>query len=237
MISNLNPKFKAFNYYQNASPLNSIKFSGRGKSNPLEGDKLIIRTPEAGLVKQNSFLHPNLELRQKADQEKGVFATGPVKKGEIVCIFVGDILSEDEVKKLPRDLQNKTLQLAPKIYQIASKDPENTKAFDAAEHFNHSCDPNLYLTGNNVLIAARDIKDGEELCYDYGTSDTQGNPDTQAGWECNCGSPNCRHANSPDAYKTIIPRLSQKFGENRALDFVADYIKKIFLSTKENISN
>jgi len=91
------------------------------QQDPLSGDKLIIRTPKEGLIKQNSFLHPNLELKNKTAEEKGVFATGAINKGEIVCIFVGDIFSETELKKLPMDLQRKTLQLAPDIYQLASK--------------------------------------------------------------------------------------------------------------------
>ena len=136
------------------------------QQDPLSGDKLIIRTPKEGLIKQNSFLHPNLELKNKTAEEKGVFATGAINKGEIVCIFVGDIFSETELKKLPMDLQRKTLQLAPDIYQLASKNPNNKEAFDAAEYFNHNCDPNLFLTGNNVLIAAKDIKAGDIVSVD-----------------------------------------------------------------------
>jgi len=196
---------------------------------PLEGDKLIIRTPKEGLVKQNSFLNPNLELRDKDPYSKAVYATGDIGKGEIVCIFVGDILTEKELKQLPQGLQKASLQLAPKIYQIGSKNPDNKKGFDAAEFFRHSCDANLYLTGNNILIAARDIKPGEELCYDYGTSDTQGNPDTE-GFKCECHSPNCRGDNSPEAYKTIIPKMQEKYGKERGLDFVAQYIKEMFLA-------
>ncbi|MDD3435757.1 MAG: SET domain-containing protein [Candidatus Gastranaerophilales bacterium] len=197
------------------------------KQDPLEGDKLVISTPKEGLVKQNSFLHPNLKLKYKSNGERGVFATGEVKKGEIVCIFVGDIFTADELKKLPEDLQRKTLQLAPDIYQLASKNPNDTKAFDAAEYFNHSCEPNLFLTGNNILIAGRDIKPSEELTFDYGTSDTLGNPDI--GWKCDCGATNCRGENTPDAYRGIIAKLSEKYGQERALDLVANYIKQMYL--------
>lgn len=228
----------AFSNYNQISNINSLKKTPiisfkQGQENPLDPlkqDKLVIRTSKEGLVKKNSFLHPNLELRDKGEETKGVFATGPINKGEIVCIFVGDIFTRAELEKLPMDLQCRTLQLAPDIYQLASKDPKNKEAFDAAEFFNHSCEPSLFLTGNNVLIAAKDIKAGEELTYDYGTSDTKGNPDTLAGWKCNCGAEDCRGENSPEAYRAIIAKLREKYGATRALDFVSDYIKKIYLN-------
>lgn len=201
------------------------------QQNVLNGDKLVIHTPKEGLVKQNSFLHPNLELRDKPNNEKGVFATGPIKQGEIVCIFVGDILTKAEVDKLPVELQCKTLQLAPEIYQIGSKNPNDK--LDAAEHFNHSCDPNVLLTGNNVLVAGRDIQPGEEICYDYRTSDTGDNPDIKAHWKCTCNSKNCSGWIGPDDYKKVIPEMVKKFGTN-GMDFVGHYIKQMY---KQNMAN
>ena len=65
------------------------------------------------------------------------------------------------------------------------------------------------------MIAAKTIKSGKELCCDYRTSDTKGNPDTQT---------------SPEAYKIIIPQLSSQYGQKRAFDFVAHYIKEMYLT-------
>lgn len=217
------------NLYNQNNPNNIIPF--RGKTDFAQ-KIFVLKTPKKGLVKHNSFLHPNLKLVTKPDGEKGVFATGKIKKDEIVCIFVGDFLTGKEVSQLPQSMQCKTLQVAGDIFQIGSKDPENLKAFDAAEHFNHSCQPNLFLTGNNILVAERRIKKGEELFYDYGTSDTFGNPDTVAGWKCTCGAPNCRGENNPEAYKKIIPDLAKKYGLDKALNMVADYIAKIYTSIK-----
>lgn len=224
MLVNFQYKTNTYPINYNDSTSNMISFSGKAKA---ARDLFTIRTPREGLIKQNSFLHPRLKLIGRTGQKR-VVATGRINAGEIVCIFVGYILTGRQVKRLPKALQCKTLQLAPDIFQLASKNPKNKRAFDAAEHFNHSCDPNLFLTGNNVLVAKRNIEPGEELCYDYGTSDTQGNPDTLAGWKCECGSANCRGGNNPDAYKTIIKNLTQEYGPKRALDMVAHYIKMLY---------
>ena len=176
---------------------------------PLKEDTLRIHTSKTGLHKENSFLNDNLKLVSKADAPPTVVATGPIEKGEIVCIFVGDVITKKELDKLPKDVQCESLQLAPEIYQIASKNPKNREAFDAAEYFGHSSTPNTFLMGNNVLVAGKDIKKGEEVTYDYGTSDTAGNPDTTS---------------KLDAYKTIIPKLAEEYGVQGALDRVAQYI-------------
>lgn len=52
---------------------------------------------------------------------------------------------------------------------------------------NHSCDPNTWWHGS-VMIARRDIQPGEEVTYDYSSSDI----DVEWDMECHCGSSNCR---------------------------------------------
>ncbi len=52
---------------------------------------------------------------------------------------------------------------------------------------NHSCDPNVAIQGQIVLVAMRDIALGEELTIDWATTD-----DLDYEIECNCGSSGCR---------------------------------------------
>ena len=52
---------------------------------------------------------------------------------------------------------------------------------------NHSCDPNLAIQGQIVLVAMRDIAAGEELTIDWATTD-----DGDHEMTCQCGSPRCR---------------------------------------------
>ena len=52
---------------------------------------------------------------------------------------------------------------------------------------NHSCDPNIAIQGQIVLVAMRDIAPGEELTHDWATTD-----DLNYEMKCSCGSSNCR---------------------------------------------
>ncbi|DAZ94112.1 TPA: hypothetical protein N0F65_008976 [Lagenidium giganteum] len=61
------------------------------------------------------------------------------------------------------------------------------------EYVNHSCNPNARLvvsenTPEVAFVAIRDIKEGENLSFDYSTSEW--NMDEK--FDCRCGSPNCR---------------------------------------------
>ena len=55
---------------------------------------------------------------------------------------------------------------------------------------NHSCDPNVYLDTENLLvIACRDIAKGEELSFFYPSTEWE----MDAPFICLCGSSNCIH--------------------------------------------
>ncbi|GEM_PF-597468 len=53
---------------------------------------------------------------------------------------------------------------------------------------NHSCDPTGWWSGYGTLIARRDIHPGEEITYDYSTSDIT----LKYRMECLCGTESCR---------------------------------------------
>jgi hypothetical protein len=56
------------------------------------------------------------------------------------------------------------------------------------DYVNHSCNPNAGLSGQIGLVAMRDIKIDEEVCFDYAMSDTMPYDE----FECGCGQPTCR---------------------------------------------
>src|SRR5262249_32692782 len=58
----------------------------------------------------------------------------------------------------------------------------------ASNFMNHSCDPNAWFVDDETMTARRDIKAGEEVTYDYATSETR----DSFYLECRCGSPLCR---------------------------------------------
>ncbi|MFM8220276.1 MAG: SET domain-containing protein-lysine N-methyltransferase [Planctomycetaceae bacterium] len=80
-----------------------------------------------------------------------------------------------------------SVMIAPGFF-LGPWHPENLKhSLDTAELLNHSCQPNLAVQGQIVLVARRAIEVGEELTYDYETTDTEG-----MRFECQCGAPGCR---------------------------------------------
>ena len=57
-----------------------------------------------------------------------------------------------------------------------------------SREMNHSCDPNTWWSSSTALVARRDIEAGEEITYDYSTTDV----DHLFEMECTCGSSRCR---------------------------------------------
>jgi hypothetical protein len=94
------------------------------------------------------------------------------KKGDVICAMP----SENIVDKPTRF----TVQIA--------KDKHTHVGKLAA--LNHSCDPNVILdTERMVMIARRDIEKGEELSFFYPSTEWE----MQAPFICLCGSKNCIH--------------------------------------------
>ncbi len=74
------------------------------------------------------------------------------------------------------------------------------EAGEFASFTNHSCEPNAYLWTNLrnegyeahvVLVTVKDIEKGEEICFDYATTETKVTKDLQH-VVCKCGSKSCR---------------------------------------------
>ena len=115
------------------------------------------------------FIH-KLELKAKGS-EKGLFATSDISAGEVLIKFEGVELDHATRTSL----------------QISRwKHLEGPGEID--DYLNHSCSPNCYVK-DRELIASVDIVSGDEVTFDYDTTDY----DMKDGFKCNCGSDNCRH--------------------------------------------
>jgi D-alanine-D-alanine ligase len=88
-----------------------------------------------------------------------------------------------------------------------SDDPEQWKPL------NHSCDPNTWLTGLD-LVARRTIQPGEQITIDYATFCNE----TMAAFTCTCGAPNCRQVVRGDDHR-------QPFIEQYGVH-VSDYVRR-----------
>ncbi|WP_247488184.1 SET domain-containing protein-lysine N-methyltransferase [Bradyrhizobium sp. 17] len=82
-------------------------------------------------------------------------------------------------------LENNCFQISEDlcIAGVSQEEYEGVQTF-----VNHSCDPNLGMAGNVVMVAIRDIEPGEELALDYAML---GNSSDKV-MDCCCAAPSCR---------------------------------------------
>lgn len=138
--------------------------------------------------------------RHKAKQKKyslkgstvsgyGIFANGPIEKGEVIFSSEGTmqrIISKKFVeanwnKRQMQDFRQYAYPISNEVYILWDENPANWAPQ------NHSCNPNTAYDGLNVK-AIRSIASDEELTIDYGSFlDESMEP-----FACKCGSENCR---------------------------------------------
>lgn len=144
----------------------------------------------------------------------GINAGENIKRGEVITRFRGVV--KFKINKTKRDaLAHPDWVGIKKDHWI---DPEKPQKF-----FNHSCKPNASIHKRLDIVAIREIKEGEEITFDY--SIIEGDPR----WEmdCNCGQKECRRVISS------VHSLPAKQFENY-LPYVPTYFKNLY--TKGNPS-
>jgi uncharacterized protein len=128
------------------------------------------------------FLTPKARPTTTPGKGYGSVASEPIAAGETVAAFGGRCVTRDEFDLLPISQQVRSVQIDDNLYLAGAAEPE------PADFINHSCDPNCMLSGNVILVAARDIAAGEEISYDYATTDGSDYDE----FECSCGTAMCR---------------------------------------------
>ena len=136
-----------------------------------------------------------IQVRRSGVHGKGVFAVQPIRRGETIIEYKGEIITWPEaLRRHPHD----------------PKDPNHTFYFhiddervidakvggNAARWINHACRPNCEadeVEGRVFIKALRTLKPGEELFYDYGLIiDERYTPKLKKQFECRCGTKGCR---------------------------------------------
>lgn len=139
---------------------------------------------------------PKIVVKNSRIHGRGVYAGRPLKKGERIIEYKGELISWKEADRRPPS---------------DPKDPNHTFFFsledgkrvidaavggNAARWINHACEPNCETEedeGRVFIEALRDIKPGEELFYDYGLIiDERITPTLKAQFRCLCGARKCR---------------------------------------------
>lgn len=156
------------------------------------------------------WLHPNAECRESPIHGLGVFAKRSINKGEIVAILGGLIVPKEEIQGYWDILGHVGIQINEDFFIVPSSREELKKK----GVFNHSCNPNIGFVDDIRFVAIRDIEPEEEICFDYAFNET-----IDEGFECNCGSKNCRKVVKPSDWKN--PEIRKRYRE-----FFSPYLRR-----------
>ena len=135
-------------------------------------------------MKDLTYRSPKTEVRDSPIHGKGIFAREQIEQGEIVAVKGGYILNQQQWATIEPALGSDEIQITEELF-IAPVRKDRREG--AMLYTNHSCDPNISLQGQIVLVAMRDIPENEELTHDWVTMD-----DSDYEMRCQCGSSNCR---------------------------------------------
>ena len=159
--------------------------------------------------------NPWLVLRRSRIQGRGVFARKDIPKGTRLIEYVGEHIDNKEADRRYED------ELMGRHHTFLFILNSRT-VIDAAvggnisRYINHSCDPNCvaWIEGQHIWIdALRDIREGEELAYDYEYDFLpEYTIEDLEMYACWCGSRKCRHTivDVPKNKRHMITELKRR---------------------------
>jgi SET domain-containing protein len=140
-----------------------------------------------------SYRSPKTKVRTSRTHGRGLFATEPIRKGEIVSVRGGHILTPTMLKKrrLPEGYWG--YPIAPGLVLGPLTRRETTSVM---MYLNHSCEPNVGILGQIIFVAMRAIRPGEELTIDYAMFGGDPTP-----MPCKCQTASCRRVIAPTDWR------------------------------------
>ena len=138
--------------------------------------------PRSITIQPTGHISPKLEGRLITSKGgRGLFARERVRAGETLVVWGGEVATAEMLQWMSEEKHRLAVQIEENLYLVTGNE-------GPADWINHSCDPNTGLIGQIVLVALRDIRAGEEICFDYATTDGSSYDE----FECGCGSRRCR---------------------------------------------
>jgi hypothetical protein len=177
-----------------------------------EARKPEARKPEARKTKTGAVQILPFAVRGSKIAGRGAFAVRPIAKGERIVEYLGERVSHAVADARYDDHKGGLHHTF--LFTVSRKVViDATVNGNEARFINHSCDPNCesVIEGGRVFIdAAKPIKTGTELTYDYAyTRDGSETEEDETGlYGCRCGAKTCRG--------TILAPLSQAALRRRA---------------------
>ena len=142
----------------------------------------------------HTWVDPRLVVKESAIHGKGVFTTRPIKNGEKLMVWGGQLVA----KKDYCDGRWRDMTLVPVADDTFLGLPITDMSESIDEYLNHSCDPSAWLTDEVTVVARRDMIPGEEVTVDMATWDANEDPEwAYADEPCRCGTSLCRKVLTP----------------------------------------
>ena len=159
------------------------------------------------------------EVRQSPIHGRGVFASRQIRKGSRIIEYVGEKIDKEESNRRGLELfeeSQKTGGAAVYIFDLNDEwDLDGNKEYNDARLINHSCEPNAEMVNEDDelwLYALRDIRQGEEISFDYGY-DLEHFLDHP----CRCGTDSCvGYIVAQSQWKQLKRRLKKKGKKSKA---------------------
>lgn len=146
------------------------------------------------MKKQSSRRLPRVVARKSRIHGKGLFANQRIAEGRYVIQYKGEKISAEEGTR-----RSAAHDLLTYVFSLNDRyDIDGASNGNEARFANHSCESNCYvdtIRDEIWIIAARDIKKGEEITYDYSL-------DADEIMKCACGSDACRGYLNDPQHKT-----------------------------------
>ncbi len=153
-------------------------------------------------------------IAESGIHNRGLFAATDIKAGTEVIEYIGEKITKDESERRAcqqMEVAGENGDGAVYIFAINKRyDIDGNVAFNHARLINHSCDPNCetdIYDGHVWIIAIRDIKEGEELSYNYNFD-----LDNYEEHPCLCGTKRCLGYIVGDEYRK---ELRKKLGKTK----------------------
>jgi len=151
-----------------------------------------------------SYVSSKIIIGESQIHGRGMIAKKRIKKGEVVFIKGGHIVTRNEL--FSSRTINSYLPIDDNFF-IGARNEEEEERIKL--YLNHSCDPTCGLRGEITFVALREIYEDEELTCDYAMIDNE-----DYGFDCTCGSDVCRKRITGFDWK--IKELQSKYANHFA---------------------
>ena len=152
---------------------------------------------------QHGLKLPLLIFHCGANKVLGLKTLKPLKKGEFVCEYAGEVISTEEARMRTTQQKGMNYIITVMEHSIHDKtvtiiDPKDTG--NIGRFINHSCSPNLVMIPVRcdsevpmlALFTQKDIAANEELTFHYNGSGDKDSIGVKSMKKCFCKSDNCK---------------------------------------------